>query len=45
MVDIKEVLRQKSPEVDKLIEKYIHKQFNKENMAFTCGVPRYEYNL
>jgi len=45
MVDIKEVLKEKAAEVDKIIEKYVPKKYDKENLVFTCGTPRYDYNL
>lgn len=45
MIDIKEVLKEKAPEVDKIIEKYIPKKYDKESLIFTCGLPRYEYHI
>jgi geranylgeranyl diphosphate synthase, type I len=45
MKDIKELLKAKAPEIDKIIEKYVPKQYTKESMVFTSKEPRYEYPI
>jgi len=45
MIDIKEILNEKAPLIDKVIEKYIPRKYNKDSMIFTCGKPRYDYSI
>ncbi|MBU3897217.1 MAG: polyprenyl synthetase family protein [Nanoarchaeota archaeon] len=45
MVDIKEVLKEKGPEIDRIIEKYIPKKYDLESLLFTCGNARYEHDI
>jgi len=45
MVDIEEVLKEYRPEVDKIIEKWIPKEFNKENLEFIFGAPAFEFEV
>lgn len=44
MTDIKKVLEEKKPIIDKIIEKYIPRKFDNNSLEFVCGKPRYEYN-
>lgn len=43
--DIKKILEEKAPIIDKTIEKFIPRKFDKEKMEFVCGPARYEYHL
>ncbi len=45
MVDIKEILKEKKPEIDAIIKKYIPKVYDEELKVFACGDPRYEYHI
>lgn len=40
-----EMLIEKKPEIDRLIEKYIPRKMDKKYMEFICGKPTYEYNI
>lgn len=44
-IDIEKFLKEQSGMIDKIIEKYIPRKFDKERMEFVCGKPRYEYNI
>ncbi len=43
--DIKQILAEKAPIIDRTIEKFIPRKFDKDKMEFTCGPARYEYHL
>jgi len=45
MVDIKQVLEEKKAEIDRIIEKYIPKKYDKDSLIFTTGTPRYEHDV
>jgi len=42
--DIKKFLKEKAPIIDKIIEKYIPKEYTEESLVLTSGKPRYSYN-
>ena len=42
--DIKKILEEKAPLIDKAIEKYLPRKYDKEKLVFTFGRPRYEYS-
>jgi len=44
-MDIEEILREKVSIIDKVIERYIPRKYDKASLTFTLGPPRYEYNL
>ena len=44
-IDIKKLLMEKKPTIDKIIEKWIPKEFDKEFMNFVFGNTKYEYNV
>lgn len=43
-MDIRDVLEENKPIIDKMIEKYIPRKYNDKSMAFTSGKPRYGYS-
>ncbi len=43
--DIKKILEEKAPLINKAIEKYLPQKYDKEKMMFTFGRPRYEYSV
>jgi len=43
--NIKKILEEKAPIIDKTIERYIPRRYDKDSLSFTLGPPRYEYNL
>ena len=45
MTDIKKLLAEKKPTIDKIIEKWIPKQFDMDSMNFVFGEPKFKYNL
>lgn len=44
-VNIEKILKEKSKEVDAIIEKYIPRKYTKEFLDFTFGRPKYRYNI
>lgn len=44
-VDIEKFLKEQGGMIDKVIEKYIPRKFDRKSMEFVCGKPRYEYNI
>jgi geranylgeranyl diphosphate synthase, type I len=44
-IDIKKMLTEKAPLIDKIIEKYIPRKHTKESLIFTAGKPRYSYSI
>ncbi len=44
-MDIEQLLKEKKPIIDKIIEKYVPRKFDNKNIEFICGKPRYEYNI
>ena len=44
-IDIKELLKEKAPQIDEIIRKYIPEKYDKDSLIFTAGKPRYEYNI
>ncbi|MFH0929227.1 MAG: polyprenyl synthetase family protein [Candidatus Aenigmatarchaeota archaeon] len=44
-IDIKKFLLEKKPTIDKLVEKWIPKEFDKDYMDFVFGNTKYEYNI
>ncbi len=44
-MDIMKVLKKMSPEIDRAIEKYIPRKYDKKSMEFTLGRPSYKYNV
>lgn len=45
MIDIKEMLLEQAPLIDKIIEKWIPKNYNENSMKFIFGEPKYKYNI
>jgi geranylgeranyl pyrophosphate synthase len=45
MIDIKEMLLEQAPVIDKIIEKWIPKNYDENSMKFIFGNPRYKYNI
>lgn len=43
--NIEEIIKEKKPIIDKLIEKYIPKRFNKENIKTICERPEYDFDI
>jgi len=43
-IDIEKFLAEESVLIDKVIEKYIPRQYDKNSLAYTLGKPRYEYH-
>lgn len=41
---IENLLNEKAPIIDKMIEKYIPRTYDKESLVFTLGQPEYEYS-
>jgi len=44
-IDIKKLLAEKKPTIDKIIEKWIPKQFDADSMNFVFGEAKYKFNL
>ncbi|MEM2936160.1 MAG: polyprenyl synthetase family protein [Candidatus Bathyarchaeia archaeon] len=44
-VDIQKILEEKAPIIDKVIERYTPRKYDKNSLVFTLGHPRYEYNV
>lgn len=44
-VDIEKILKEKVPVIDKMIEKYIPRKYDKDSLVFALSPPRYDYNL
>jgi geranylgeranyl pyrophosphate synthase len=44
-IDIKEILKEKKPVIDKVIKKYVPKKYTEEDIIFTLGPPSYKYNV
>lgn len=44
-IDIEKLLLEKKPVIDRVIEKFIPRKFDKNSLEFVCGKPRYEYNI
>lgn len=44
-ISIEKVLEEKAPIIDKAIERYIPRKYDKDSLVFTLGTPRYEYDL
>jgi geranylgeranyl pyrophosphate synthase len=42
--DIEKILEEKVSVINKMIEKYIPRKYNKDSLIFTLGASRYEYN-
>ena len=45
MVDIQKMLAEQAPIIDKIIEKWIPKNYDDNNMKFIFGEPKYKYNI
>ena len=43
-INVEKFLEEKAPFINKAIEKYIPRKYNKKSLVFTLGPPRYEYN-
>ncbi len=43
-IDIQKLLAEKQPMIDRVIEKYIPRKFDRAALDFLCGKPRFEYN-
>ena len=43
-IDVEKLLEEKAHFINKTIEKYIPRKYNKKSLVFTLGPPRYEYN-
>ena len=44
-INIEKILEEKAPIIDKAIEKYIPRKYDKDSLVFTLGPTRYEYHL
>jgi len=44
-IDIQKILEEKAPIIDRAIERYIPRKYDKSFLVFTLGHPRYEYNV
>ena len=44
-IDIKKLLVEKKPIIDKVIEKYLPRKMSEEQMRFMLGKPRYKYTI
>jgi geranylgeranyl diphosphate synthase type I len=44
-LDIEKILTEKIPIIDKTIEKYIPRRYDKDSIVFALSPPRYDYNL
>ena len=44
-ISIETILEEKAPIIDKAIEKYIPRRYDKDSLVFTLGPPRFEYHL
>lgn len=43
--DIEKLLKEKAPVIDRIIERYIPRNYDKNSLVFRLSPPRYEYNL
>jgi len=43
--EIEKILEQKTSVIDRMIERYIPRKYNRDSLTFTLGPPRYEYNM
>lgn len=43
--EIEKILEEKTLVIDKMIERYIPRKYNRDSLIFTLGPPRYEYNV
>ena len=41
-MSIKKILEEKAPVIDKAIERYVPRRYNKKSLFFTLGPPRYD---
>jgi len=44
-MDVEKFLAERSTLIDKVIEKYIPRRYDKNSLAYTLGPPRYEYHV
>jgi len=44
-IDVEKLLEEKASLIDKIIEKYIPKEFDKNSLVFSLSPPRYDYNF
>ncbi len=44
-ISIEKILEEKAPIIDKVIERYIPRKYDRNSLVFTLGPPRYEYHL
>jgi len=44
-IEIEKILEEKASIINKTIERYIPREYNKDSLIFTLGPPRYEYNI
>lgn len=44
-ISIENILEEKAPIIDKAIEKYMPRRYDKDSLVFTLGPPRHEYNV
>jgi len=44
-VDVEKMLEEKVSTIDKLIERYIPRKYDKSSLVFSLSLPRYDYNL
>ncbi|MFQ5758887.1 MAG: polyprenyl synthetase family protein [Candidatus Bathyarchaeia archaeon] len=44
-ISIEKILEENAPIIDKAIERYIPRKYDKDSLVFTLGTPRYEYPL
>jgi len=44
-IDVEKILEEKAQKINKMIEKYIPREYDKNSFAFALSPPRYDYNL
>lgn len=44
-IDVEKMLEKRQPIIDKLIERYIPREFDKSSLVFSLDPPRYDYNV
>jgi len=44
-IDVEKLLEEKAPMIDKTIEKYLPRNYDKNSLVFSLSPPRYDYNL
>ena len=45
MIDVEKMLEEEASSIDKLIQRYIPRKYDKSSLVFSLNPPRYDYNL